>query len=202
MPRSGSVRNTCSPQSAPSESSASRCGEMSGSSTVLTSNNMPPRSARSHRREPSRRPPATRTLRPVPSIDETRMEAGPRVHQFRIRLRGDPGRRPRPVRALSGRVLAGAGPRERLPDRLHRGADRGGIPRGAHPRGIRRRRTRPQGGVRHPRDDPAHRVQRGRLSRPDVHHGHAAQARQRGAEAAVPAPDRGGRVASAGVRRE
>ena len=42
--------------------------------------------------------------------------------------------------------------------------------------------------------------QPGGLPRPDVHHGHGAAARHRGAEARVPAEDRGGRAAPAGLR--
>ena len=44
-------------------------------------------------------------------------------------------------------------------------------------------------------------LQRGGLPRADVHHGHGAAARQRGAEAEVPAGHRLGRAAPAGVRR-
>jgi acyl-CoA dehydrogenase len=47
----------------------------------------------------------------------------------------------------------------------------------------------------------ASRLQRGRLPRPDVHHGNAAAARQREAEADVPAEDRHRRIAPPGLRR-
>ena len=45
------------------------------------------------------------------------------------------------------------------------------------------------------------RLQRRRVPRADVHDGHAVEARQRGAEEALFAADRGGRAAAAGVRR-
>ena len=50
------------------------------------------------------------------------------------------------------------------------------------------------------RGDPPCRLQRGRLSRPDVHDGHGPSPRQPGAETAVSARDRLRRAAAAGVR--
>jgi enoyl-CoA hydratase/carnithine racemase len=49
-------------------------------------------------------------------------------------------------------------------------------------------------------DDPRQRRQRRRLPRPDVHHGHCAPPRQRGAEASVLAEDRDRRAEAAGLR--
>ena len=72
---------------------------------------------------------------------------------------------------------------------------------GADPRGIWRRRAAAVGRGRDPRGDPARRLQRRRLPRPDVHHGHGAAARQRRAEGEVPAEDRQRRAAAAGLRR-
>ncbi len=54
---------------------------------------------------------------------------------------------------------------------------------------------------RRARGDPQERLQRRGVSRADVHDGHAAEARQRRAEARVPAADRGRHAAAAGVRR-
>ena len=99
------------------------------------------------------------------------------------------------------RVLGEARPRERLSDRVRRCADRGRLPRRADPGGVRRRRAAAVGRLRHPRDHPRDGLQRGRLPRADVHHGHGAAARQRRAEAEVPAGHRLGRAAPAGVRR-
>ena len=77
--------------------------------------------------------------------------------------------------------------------------DRGRLSRGAHPGGVWRRRA---GALRRRRDhggDPASGLQRRRLPCADVHHGHAAAARQRRAEERVPAEDRG--RANCGFRR-
>ena len=57
------------------------------------------------------------------------------------------------------------------------------------------------GGRRHHGGDPGLRLQRRRLPCPDVHHGHAAAARQRRAEGALAAAHRLGRAAAAGVWR-
>ncbi len=54
---------------------------------------------------------------------------------------------------------------------------------------------------RDPGGNPRRRLQRRRLPRADVHHGHDPAARQRRAEAALSAEDRQRRVAPAGLRR-
>ena len=92
--------------------------------------------------------------------------------------------------------------RERAyPSRIRRGADRGGLPRRADPGRIRRQRPHHDGGRRHHGGDPGRRLQRRRLPRADVHHGDAAASRPAGAEGALAAADRVGRVAAAGLRR-
>ena len=78
---------------------------------------------------------------------------------------------------------------------------RGRLSRRADPRGIRRRRPAAVGRRGDPRDDPRRRLQRRRLPRADVHHGHHPAARLAEAEAGVPAEDRHRRTAPAGVRR-
>src|SRR3954452_24735860 len=55
-------------------------------------------------------------------------------------------------------------------------------------------------GSRDPRGNPARRVQWRRLPRPDVHHGHAAAARQRATKSAMAAEDRQRRGAAARLR--
>ena len=76
--------------------------------------------------------------------------------------------------------------------RVSRLADPGGIWR-LRPAVARRRGD--------PRRDQRLGLHRQPGPRPDVHHGHPAAARQRGAEAALSAEDRVGRIAPAGVRR-
>ena len=92
--------------------------------------------------------------------------------------------------------------RERgYPTEFVQGADRGRLARDPDPRGVWRLGARHLGGGRGAGGSAARRLQRRRLPRPDVHHGHAAAARQQGAEGALPAQDRQRRVAPAGVRR-
>ena len=105
------------------------------------------------------------------------------------------------VRAVPGRILARARSREPLPERIRERADRGRLSLGADPGGIRRLGAAAVGGRRDPRGDPARRLQRRRLPRPDVHDGHGAAARLAGAEAEVPARDRRRAPAPAGLRR-
>ena len=69
------------------------------------------------------------------------------------------------------------------------------------PEGIRRLRPHHVGGGRDPGGNPSRRLQRRRLPRPDVHHGHGAAARQRRAEGEISARHRQGRAAAAGLRR-
>ena len=69
------------------------------------------------------------------------------------------------------------------PDRVRPRADRGRLSRRADPRGIRRRRPAAVGGRGDPGDDPRRGLQRRRLPRADVHHGHHPAARLGGAEA-------------------
>ena len=68
------------------------------------------------------------------------------------------------------------------PDRIRPGADRSRLPGRADPRGIRRRRPAAVGRRRNPGNHPRRRLQRRRLPRPDVHHGHHPAARLGGAE--------------------
>ena len=124
-----------------------------------------------------------------------------REHERRRRARADPRGGARAVRGFSRRVLARARPRARLSERVRGRADQGRLPRRADPGGIRRQRPEHDGGGRHHGGDPRVGLQRRRLPRADVHHGHGAAARQRRAEGALPARHRQGRVAAAGVRR-
>ena len=71
-----------------------------------------------------------------------------------------------------------------------------------HPAGIRRGRTDDARRFDNSRRDKSLRGQRRRLPRPDVHDGLAAQAWQRGAEAALPAAHRFGRAPATGLRRD
>ena len=87
------------------------------------------------------------------------------------------------------------------PDSVRRRADGGRLSLGADPGGIWRRRPETVRRLRDPRGNPARRLQWRRLPRPDVHHGHAAAARQRRAEGEMAAEDRQRRIAAAGVRR-
>ena len=92
--------------------------------------------------------------------------------------------RSRPIRPNSSSELTEAG--------LLGVADPGGIRR-LRPAAARRRGD--------PRGDQRLRLQRRRVPRADVHHGHAAAARQRGAEARYLPGIAAGRVAAAGLRR-
>ena len=112
--------------------------------------------------------------------------------------RGDP----RHLQGVPGRVLARRRPAPRVPRGVRPGADRGRLARLPDPRGVRRGRTWDHRGQHHPRRAEPVRRELGGLPRPDVHHGHAAQARQRGAEAPLPAEDRERRAAAPGVRRD
>ena len=105
------------------------------------------------------------------------------------------------VRRFPGPLLARQGPCSRVSEGVRRGVVGGGLFGGADSRGIRRLGARYRRGERRARGDPQERLQRRRVPRADVHDGHAAEARQRGAEARVPAADRGGHVAAASVRR-
>ena len=115
--------------------------------------------------------------------------------------RGNPRGGQETLRAVSGRVLAQARSRARLSDRVRPRADRGRLSLGADPGGIRRLRPRAFGGGGDPGDDPGRGLQRCRVPRADVHHGHDPAPRLGRAEAAVPAGDRARRAAAAGVRR-
>ena len=100
-----------------------------------------------------------------------------------------------------GPLLARARSRARVPQGVRRRVVRRRLPGGADPRAVRRLRARHRRRERRARGDPQERLQRRRVPRADVHDGHAAEARQRGAEARVSAVDRRGHVAAAGVRR-
>ena len=67
--------------------------------------------------------------------------------------------------------------RARLSHRVRPRPDRSRLPRRADPRGIRRRRPAAVGRRGDPRDHPGRGLQRRRLPRPDVHHGHHPAAR-------------------------
>ncbi|CAA9232950.1 MAG: Acyl-CoA dehydrogenase, partial [uncultured Acetobacteraceae bacterium] len=105
------------------------------------------------------------------------------------------------LRPLPRRILAQAGHGARLPHRVRPGADGGRLPRRPDPGGVRRRRPAAFGRRRDPGGDPPRWLQRRRVPRPDVHHGHHPQARQPGPEAPLPAQDRHRRAALAGLRR-
>ena len=112
---------------------------------------------------------------------------------------GSAGRRPRAVQGVSRHLLARARRAARVPRRVRQGADRRGISRRADSRRVRRLGPRRHGGVDHPRRNQPQRRQRRRLPRADVHDGHAAAARLRGAEAR--ATCRRSPAASCGCRR-
>ena len=99
----------------------------------------------------------------------------------------DPRRGSPALPEVRRRLLARARPRARLPDGFREGADRGGLAGDPDPRGVWRLGPRHLGGRGRARGGPARRLQRRCLPRPDVHHGHAAAARQRRAEGALPA---------------
>ncbi len=101
-----------------------------------------------------------------------------------------------------GALLARARRAAGLSGCVRRRADRGGAARRLDPRGIRRPRAAPERRGGDAGGDPRERLQRRRLSRADVHHGHAAAARKRGAEAGLPAGDRRRPSAPAGLRRD
>ena len=104
------------------------------------------------------------------------------------------------LQAVSRRVLARARRQARVPGGLRQRAHAQRLPRRADSPGIRRRRPRDRRRLADPPDHPRERRQRRRVPRADVHHGHAPPARQRSAEEAVPAENRDGRPAPAGVR--
>ena len=78
----------------------------------------------------------------------------------------------------------------------------GRISRGADPAGVRRRGPADPRRGRDPRRDQHRGLHGDAVPRADVHHGHAAAARQRRAEAALSAGHRARRVAPAGLRRD
>ena len=119
-----------------------------------------------------------------------------RTHASRNPRRGSPA-----LPEVRRRLLARARPRARLPDGLRQGADRGRLAGDPDSRGVWRLGPRHLGGRGRARGGPARGLQRRGLPRPDVHHGHAAAARQRRAEAALPAAHRQRRAAPAGLRR-
>ena len=83
-------------------------------------------------------------------------------------------RRARAVPAVRRRVLAEGGRGARLPRRIRRGADQGGLAVGADSRAVRR--LGPVASPRRPsswRRSTARAATAGRLPRPDVQHGHA-----------------------------
>ena len=114
---------------------------------------------------------------------------------------GPQGRGLRPLQAVPGRVLARARRQARVPRRARQRPDEGGVPRGAHPAGVRRGGARDHGGRADPRGDQPLGRQRRRLPRADVHHGHRAAPWLRAAEEDLPAEDRHGGAAPPGLRR-
>src|SRR5690349_9807248 len=108
----------------------------------------------------------------------------------RTRLFRHPRRRRQALRAVSRRILAQARPRNGLPLRLRQRAHGSRLPLGADPRGIWRRGPEVVGSDRDFGGDPSQRLQRRRLPRPDVHHGHGAATRQQGAKGKMAAADR------------
>ena len=86
-----------------------------------------------------------------------------------------------------------------LPPGVRRHAHRRRAARRPHPHRVRRPRAQPHPGLSdHGGDQQVGRALR-RLPRPDVHHGRGAATRQRPAEERVPAADRQGRAAPAGL---
>ena len=86
--------------------------------------------------------------------------------------RSAPSARATPA-STGGRRIA----RARLPGGVRAGAHRRGFFGRADPRALRRQRARHRRGRGDPGRDPRVRLQRRRLPRPDVHHGHGAAAR-------------------------
>ena len=146
---------------------------------------------------------ALRLTQPTPTEPTWSHEQQSRspFHPHRTRL----GRHPRGgaahLRSLPQRVLGQARPRGRLSDRIRHRPHGGRLSLRAHSRRVRRLGAAHQCCLRSARDHPRQPVQRGRLPRADVHHGHGAAARQRGAEAEVPAGHRQRGTQAAGVRR-
>src|SRR5437868_1126325 len=99
--------------------------------------------------------------------------------------------RARRLRDVSGLVLAPGRRREALSGRIRSRPDGRRLAVSPDPHGIRRRRARSRGGLHRARGDQRLGRERGRLPRPDVHHGGAAPPWKRGAEAPLPAGDRG-----------
>ena len=81
-------------------------------------------------------------------------------------------------------------------------ADRGRLSGRPHPRRVRGLRNAASRCGRNPGGHPRDRLLGRRLPRPDVHHGRAAAARQRGAEGPLPSEDRERSAAPAGIRRD
>ncbi len=106
------------------------------------------------------------------------------------------------LRRLPRRLLARARSEIGISRSLRRGAHQGRVSRRAHSRALRRIGPAAARGLGHARGDTRRRLQRRRVPCADVHHGHAAAARQSGAEGALPAEDRVGRTAPPGVRRD
>ena len=132
--------------------------------------------------------------------------AGDVAHGRRRRAHEGLARNPRgggqALRAISGRVLAGARPGADVPDRIRAGAHRHRIPLHPRSRGIRRQRApdfRRRGGAG---GNSPRRLQRRRLPRPDVHHGHGPAPWQRCTKAALAAGNCDRRAAVAGIRRD
>ena len=118
------------------------------------------------------------------------------------RPRRHPRRRARALRQIPRRLLARARPRARLSEGIRRGAYRGRLSRRVDPGRLWRQRPDYRRRRRNPGRSACRRRQRRRLSRPDVHHGNDPAARQRRAEAELPAENRQRRIAPAGLRRD
>ena len=100
-----------------------------------------------------------------------------------------------------GTYWSGLEDKEAYPTEFVERTDRGRLPRRADPRGIRRLRPAAARRGGDPGGNQRLRLRRQPGPRADVHHGHAAAARQRGAEAKIPAGDRRRPHPPAGVRR-
>ena len=121
----------------------------------------------------------------------TRIYVGARILRAKSGQQSEPSARA--FQARTGRKLDAE---RAYPDDVRLGADRGRMDGGAHPAGVRRRRTRTRRSVGHPRGDQSQRRQLRRVPRPALQHGHAAAARIGGTEARLPAAHRARRAAS------
>ncbi len=106
------------------------------------------------------------------------------------------------MRRFPRRLLAPPRRAALVPRGVRRRINRGWVSRRADPGGLRRQRPATGSGGGDHGGDPEERLQRRRLPRADVHHGHGAAPWERGAEARSAAEDRRRVAQAAGVRGE